>query len=62
MGNSAWELFCLEHGIALDGSIQPELFDTEMPFFNENKRGQYKPRALHIDLEWSAINEIKIGA
>eukprot|EP01068_Selenidium_serpulae_P020681 Selendium_serpulae@DN8985_c0_g1_i1.p1 len=64
VGNSVWELFCLEHGIGPDGKSagggeqQDGAFDT---FFVESGEGQFVPRALQIDLEPSVVDEIRSG-
>jgi len=64
MGNAAWELFCLEHGIHPDGlmptddtlGIADDSFNT---FFSETGTGKHVPRALFIDLEPTVIDEIR---
>ena len=63
MGSSCWELYCLEHNIKPDGSLDSECgdisdasFDT---FFNETNKTRYTPRALFVDLEPTVIDEIK---
>ncbi|KAB7505601.1 Tubulin alpha-3 chain [Armadillidium nasatum] len=64
MGNSCWELYCLEHGIQPDGQMQSdkvlgdESFST---FFCETRSGKHVPRAVFIDLEPSVIDEIRTG-
>ena len=66
MGNSCWELYCLEHGISPDGtsdtepsaSGRQESFST---FFSNTGSGRYVPRAMMIDLEPSVIDEIRTG-
>ncbi|CAG2069085.1 unnamed protein product [Timema podura] len=61
MGNSCWELYCLEHGIEPDGSIPPDkiaydstdnCFNT---FFSETGCGRMVPRAIMVDLEPTVI-------
>jgi len=68
IGNSCWELYCLEHGISPDGRIKdadaPKTVshdDSVSTFFNQTSRGQYIPRAVFIDLDPSTIGEIKNG-
>ena len=65
LGNSCWELFCLEHGIHPDGHImQDPSYKSEdliNTFFVERPSGRYIPRALFVDLEPSAINEVLTG-
>eukprot|EP01092_Planopodium_desertum_P003058 TRINITY_DN151_c0_g1_i1.p1 TRINITY_DN151_c0_g1~~TRINITY_DN151_c0_g1_i1.p1 ORF type:complete len:460 (-),score=105.00 TRINITY_DN151_c0_g1_i1:64-1443(-) len=69
LGNSCWELFCLEHGISPDGSASSDLtidasskkevsFGT---FFNETSAGKFVPRSLMVDLEPNVIDEIRNG-
>jgi len=60
MGNAAWELFCLEHGIRPDGTmpsdddigIEDDSFNT---FFSETGTGKHVPRAVFIDLEPTVV-------
>uniref|UniRef100_A0AC35TSN5 Tubulin alpha chain n=1 Tax=Rhabditophanes sp. KR3021 TaxID=114890 RepID=A0AC35TSN5_9BILA len=66
IGNSCWELYCLEHGIQPDGTMPSEKVnsatdDSFTTFFSETSRGQYVPRAVMVDLEPSVIDEIKNG-
>jgi len=63
-GNSCWELYCLEHGINPDGTMEGEAaadnrFQT---FFNETGRGKYVPRAIMVDLEPTVLDEVRKGA
>ncbi|XP_011497596.1 PREDICTED: tubulin alpha-1C chain-like [Ceratosolen solmsi marchali] len=63
IGNSCWELYCLEHDIQPDGTPSSttsinECFDT---FFVDTVTGKKKPRALMIDLEPTVIDEIRTG-
>ena len=67
IGESCWELYCLEHNIGKNGRMIDE--DTCTPhedsmstFFNNTGAGQYVPRAIFIDLEPSVIDDIKTGA
>ncbi len=71
MGNSAWELYCLEHGLQPDGVRQQEenianghsdqqekgeeQFQT---FFRETVTGKYVPRAVYVDLEPTVIGRL----
>uniref|UniRef100_A0AAF5DET6 Tubulin alpha chain n=1 Tax=Strongyloides stercoralis TaxID=6248 RepID=A0AAF5DET6_STRER len=66
IGNSCWELYCLEHGIQPDGKMLPEktsgvVDDSFTTFFNETNRGQYVPRSVMVDLEPTVIDEIRTG-
>lgn len=66
IGNSCWELYCLEHGIQPDGYMAPEKakgnrdqgFST---FFSETGSGKYVPRAVYVDLEPNVIDEVRTG-
>jgi len=61
VGNSCWELYCLEHGIGKDGQLEKKGQDTSSfgTFFNETSSGKYVPRAVFMDLEPTVIDEIK---
>ncbi|KAG5567994.1 hypothetical protein H5410_064988 [Solanum commersonii] len=66
LGNSCWELYCLEHGIQPDGmrSTTEDEDDGDYrfrTFFSETSPGKFVPRALFIDLEPSVIDEVKSG-
>jgi tubulin alpha len=64
VGNSCWELYCLEHGLNPDGTLQegksasPLAFST---FFSESGSGKYVPRAVYFDLEPSVVDAVKQG-
>ncbi len=69
IGNTCWELYCIEHGIQPNGKIDEETgsqpksgkessFTT---FFGETTSGKYVPRALLVDLESSVIDEVRTG-
>ncbi|KAL4920775.1 Tubulin/FtsZ, GTPase domain-containing protein [Aspergillus aurantiobrunneus] len=68
LGNSAWELYLLEHGLGADGRLDPEKgeeinqggsFET---FFTETGSGKYVPRSIFVDLDPSPIDEIRTGS
>lgn len=69
LGNSAWELYLLEHGLGQDGKPiaskdsgsgeQEGSFET---FFTETGSGKYVPRSIFVDLDPSPIDEIRTGA
>jgi len=70
IGSAAWDLFCNEHGIGLDGRIAEEdkpatsdlgMDDSLKTFFNHSESGKYVPRALFIDLEPNVIDTIRQG-
>lgn len=73
VGNACWELYCLEHDIAPDGTLKAvapgaapsaasgsAAFNT---FFAETgqKDNKYVPRALFLDLEPTVIDEVRTG-
>lgn len=62
MGNSCWELYCLEHGIKPDGIISPDASLGQVDssfgtFFSETGSGKYVPRAIFVDLEPTVIGK-----
>uniref|UniRef100_A0A674MA08 Tubulin/FtsZ GTPase domain-containing protein n=1 Tax=Takifugu rubripes TaxID=31033 RepID=A0A674MA08_TAKRU len=62
MGNTCWELYCLEHDIQPDGhmsSTKPSgaYDDSFTTFFSETGTGKYVPRAIFVDLEPTVIGE-----
>ncbi|OAL55856.1 tubulin-domain-containing protein [Pyrenochaeta sp. DS3sAY3a] len=67
LGNSAWELYLLEHGLKADGRPDPDAkelneggsFET---FFTETAGGKYVPRSIFVDLDPSPIDEIRTGS
>ncbi|MBA0619358.1 hypothetical protein Godav_028546, partial [Gossypium davidsonii] len=66
VGNSCWELYCLEHGIQPDGMMPSEgnaggNHDAFSTFFSETGSGKYVPRALFIDLEPTVMDEVRAG-
>lgn len=66
IGNSCWELYCLEHGIQPDGFLTPEKQsaprdDGMSTFFAETGAGKYVPRAVYVDLEPNVIDEVRTG-
>ncbi|KAJ8415656.1 hypothetical protein AAFF_G00402130 [Aldrovandia affinis] len=63
MGNSCWELYCLEHGILPDGTIDDsaQVDSSFGTFFSETQAGKRVPRAVFIDLEPTVVDEIRNG-
>lgn len=62
IGNSCWELYCLEHGIQPDGKMPSEKTvndDSFNTFFNETGNGKHVPRAVFVDLEPTVVGMIK---
>ncbi|KAJ6219621.1 hypothetical protein RDWZM_005433 [Blomia tropicalis] len=66
MGNSCWELYCLEHQINPDGTVNPEKQQTDdessSTFFNLTRQGQYVPRSIFVDLEPTVVDEVRNGS
>ncbi|KAI3124173.1 hypothetical protein CBS147326_8402 [Penicillium roqueforti] len=67
LGNAAWELYLLEHGLKADGHINPDI-DTAThqngsyeTVFTEIGNGKYVPRSIFVDLDPSPIDEIRTG-
>ncbi len=67
-GNNCWELYCLEHGIAPDGSFSSDSAapgstdDSFNTFFSETSSGKHVPRAVYVDLEPTVCDEVRAGA
>ncbi|XP_016965678.1 tubulin alpha-4 chain [Drosophila biarmipes] len=77
IGNACWELYLLEHGINLDGSLKTkeELtasgssasvgHDTSAndarTFFTETGNGKQVPRSIFVDLEPTVIDDVRNG-
>ncbi|XP_054717774.1 tubulin alpha-2 chain-like [Uloborus diversus] len=66
MGNACWELYCLEHGIQVDGKMPEDpsygaIEESFSTFFNETGAGRYVPRAVFVDLEPTVLDEVRTG-
>jgi len=64
VGNSLWELYCLEHGLNTDGRLidaSAARTDTSSSFFHETSRGKFCPRSIFCDLEPTVIDETRHG-
>jgi len=68
-GNSCWELYCLEHGINPDGSMDEKkttagggVDDSFSTFFSETSAGKHVPRAVYVDLEPTVCDEVRSGS
>ncbi|KFY14083.1 hypothetical protein V492_02863 [Pseudogymnoascus sp. VKM F-4246] len=66
LGNAAWELYLLEHGLLPNGRPDPEATDvaatgSNETFFNETSGGKYVPRSIFVDLDPSPIDEVRTG-
>ncbi|KAK8944078.1 Tubulin alpha-3 chain [Platanthera guangdongensis] len=67
VGNSCWELYCLEHGIQPDGMMPSDksvgvAHDAFNTFFSETGAGKHVPRAVFVDLEPTVIDEVRTGS
>jgi tubulin alpha len=66
LGESCWELYCLEHEIHPDGQMPSDKTvgegnDPFNVFFSETSSGQHVPRAVFIDLEPTVCDCIRTG-
>ncbi|GFN80586.1 tubulin alpha chain [Plakobranchus ocellatus] len=66
IGNSCWELYCLEHGIQPDGQMPSDTTigggdDSFNTFFSETGSGKHVPRAVFVDLEPTVVDEVRGG-
>lgn len=62
IGNSCWELYCIEHGIQPDGKeAVPSNSNSFSTFFSSTGAGKFVPRAIFIDLEPSVVDEVRTG-
>ncbi|KAJ5233109.1 hypothetical protein N7468_006065 [Penicillium chermesinum] len=67
LGNAAWELYLLEHGLTPEGRYDEKLADevgangSYDTFFTETSSGKYVPRSVFVDLDPSPIDEIRTG-
>lgn len=66
LGNTTWELYCLEHGIKPDGSLMAEPVGDYnrgySTFFAETECGRFVPRTIFVDMEPTVIDEVRTGA
>jgi tubulin alpha len=66
VGNACWELFCIEHGLNPDGTVQSENYwadnDSFGTFFSETGAGKRVPRSLYLDLEPTVVDEVRTGS
>ncbi|XP_028193389.1 tubulin alpha-2 chain-like [Glycine soja] len=66
VGNSCWELYCLEHGIQPDDMMPSDstfdvTHDAFNTFFSEIGSGKHAPRVVFVDLEPTVIDEVRCG-
>lgn len=66
VGNACWELFCIEHGLNPDGTVESENYwadnDSFGTFFSETGAGKRVPRSLYLDLEPTVVDEVRTGS
>ncbi|XP_060518313.1 tubulin alpha-1A chain-like [Cylas formicarius] len=64
VASACWELYCLEHGIQVDGRFY-QGYDAANEgsevFYNVTSGGQAVPRVVMVDLEPTVIDEIRTG-
>eukprot|EP01102_Stenamoeba_stenopodia_P004939 TRINITY_DN15443_c0_g1_i1.p1 TRINITY_DN15443_c0_g1~~TRINITY_DN15443_c0_g1_i1.p1 ORF type:complete len:461 (+),score=95.91 TRINITY_DN15443_c0_g1_i1:171-1553(+) len=65
LGASCWELYCLEHGLGLDGTVDATsnedgrlAGDPPESFFQQTSSGKSVPRALFIDTDPEGIDNL----
>ncbi|KAJ8929296.1 hypothetical protein NQ314_018051 [Rhamnusium bicolor] len=64
IANACWELYCLEHGIQIDGTLYEHCNQSDesySPFFSISGVGKAVPRVVMVDLEPTVIDEIRTG-
>ncbi|XP_025314276.1 tubulin alpha chain-like isoform X1 [Canis lupus familiaris] len=66
MGNTCWELYCLEHSIQPNGTMPSDKAlgsgnDSFNTFFSETGAGKHVPRAIFVDLEPTVIDGVRTG-
>jgi tubulin alpha len=65
IGNACWELYCLEHGITPDGTLDADSNSSDTSFstfFSETGAGKHVPRTVFVDLEPTVVDEVRAGA
>lgn len=66
LGNAAWELYCLEHGLGFDGKPNPNSTVTDVgsrnTFFTETRAEKFVPRSIFVDLDPGPLDEIRTGS
>lgn len=55
VGSACWELFCVEHGINPDGTVNELSTNSPSMFSLSQADGTFVPRALLVDTEPSVI-------
>ena len=63
IGNTCWELYCLEHGIdSLGYPIKAVEDDTFKTFFSETHAGRYTARAIFVDTDPTGVDEVRYNS
>ena len=63
IGSSLWEQYCIEHGIQPDGILSKDAPESlHETFFSETSAGKHIPRSIFLDLEPTALDEIRSGS
>lgn len=61
VGNSCWELFCIEHGLDSSGQVLCPSDSVNSSFFSESISGKFTPRSIFIDTDGTALDNIRKG-
>ncbi|KAJ8929215.1 hypothetical protein NQ314_018094 [Rhamnusium bicolor] len=64
MGNSCWELYCLEHCMTKDGYFVEDAKpndDSFTTFFSTTGTNKHVPRSIFVDLEPTVIDSVRLG-
>lgn len=63
IGEACWELFTLEHGVNVDGTLMDDVKvdDNMKTFFSDTQTGKVVPRVLFVDLEQSVVSSVMTG-
>ncbi|XP_055592930.1 tubulin alpha-4 chain-like [Uranotaenia lowii] len=68
LGNSIWELYCLEHGINRDGTVKIQSNKAMQEashfcgtFYQHTSTDKYVPRAILVDTEPAVVDQVRNG-
>ncbi|KAK7884672.1 hypothetical protein WMY93_027795 [Mugilogobius chulae] len=67
IGNSSWELYCLEHGLQPNGFMSEQSCCSSLDdisfstFFSETPAGKRVPRGIMVDLEPTVVDQVRTG-
>ncbi|KAI6654298.1 Tubulin alpha-1C chain [Oopsacas minuta] len=62
IGNTLWELYCMENGLGRDGNLvdaNSDHFYHDTTFFTQNSKKHYTPRSIFVDFDSVNIDAIK---